>query len=500
MKHSPHKYWPIFFCIAIVLFGMHLPLLSQASLYIVAILGWYIKSQKEGKGSLNLPMWLFFLAVAIVIGTRVYPFLSGHPAPLGYDTGIYKFEFEQAFKNLPGFSMGIHPGLFLLGDMLHLFGATSDFLMREGFIISSVLIVIMVFLTAKEYFGKNAGILASLIYAFSNIQFDAYTYVLYKNTIGISFLLLSLILIRRRSYLLLPIGLFLAILQPTHFLILGGTLFCMWIWNWRNVKDRIFFLVHGCMVGALALGVFLLNTDLIIAAINLLKGNDPLKEGVFLGFAEGIDRLSLYIPIAVLGIIHGIREKKNQPLIISTVLVGLIVILRLFFFRRYLIEFDVLLITFAGAGLARIINKIFSRKYYIGIFSMVCVMYITLHVAHVAYYQPFISHSELLKIQVLCSTTEENTLVMSTHSYYSPWLRGFSCREVFAPGLFERNTWPREQWDIFWGASPEERLQLMKKTFDGERIYIFVGEQQVQLNFDGMEGFTKLDKHLWRWN
>ena len=89
---------------------------------------------------------------------------------------------------------------------------------------------------------------------------------------------------------------------------------------------------------------------------------------------------------------------------------------------------------------------------------------------------------------------------MSTQSYYSPWLRGFGCRDTYAPGLFEHNRWNKEDWIKFWVGNKDVRYDMMKETFaNGRPVYIFIGEKQMQFNFSKTNGFEKLDNYLWKW-
>lgn len=502
-KHIPHKiheHWPLLiFCVAVALFGLYLPLPFQFSLYIIGVLVWFGFSIGKEK-QVSLPLWLLIIPIIVFLGARIYPFLLGHPAPLGYDTGIYRYEFQKAFDMLPGFSLGIHPGLFLLADMLRMVGVTTDFLMREGYILANLLILLMAYLTGKEFGGKNAGILTALILAFSTLQFDAFTHILYKNTVGISILLFCLILLKRRSFLLLPAGIFLGILQPTHFLVLGIVIALLFLLSLKQKKDRRFLFAAGCVTALGALSVFIFNRDLILAALDLLQKKDPLFSGVFMGLARGIHYLSWYLPLAVAGVIVSLKGKKDLSLFFALLTVATIVVFRLFFFQRYLIEFDLLLIIFAGIGLSVLLPKILSNWKYISVFIIISALYATLGISHVLKYQPFISREELSEITSICSLSEKDALVMSTHSFYSPWLRGFSCHEVFAPGLFEKNSWDRETWDTLWNADKESKSALMEKTFGEETIFIFVGDHQNPLDFTNSKGFTKLSTRVWGWN
>ena len=60
---------------------------------------------------------------------------------------------------------------------------------------------------------------------------------------------------------------------------------------------------------------------------------------------------------------------------------------------------------------------------------------------------------------------------MATHSYYSPWVLGYSGRKTIAPGLFEYNKWDVKQWQEFWKS---ENVTEMLKDYE-RPLYIYVG-------------------------
>ena len=66
--------------------------------------------------------------------------------------------------------------------------------------------------------------------------------------------------------------------------------------------------------------------------------------------------------------------------------------------------------------------------------------------------KPLIDNNELNSISLLQST-EQNAFVMSTSSYYSPWIQGWSQRKTIAPGMFDYDDHTKEEWITFWSTS-----------------------------------------------
>lgn len=504
MPLSFRAYYPLtLYTVFFVFFALYLQPLYQVAFIALAIWIWQIRGENDTKkksSEFQLSLWFVLPISLFILFVALSPFLAGHPAPLGYDTGIYSSEFQIAFDRLPDFNVGVHPGIFFFGDALHLLGANAAFMMREVYILLYLLLGFTIYAVTKTLWNRNAAIVAFLIFALSSVQFAAYTFVLYKNILGLSLLLLSLLLIQKRSWLLLPVGIFLAILQPTHFVIFGLTLIVFWLLNFRNRKDCIFFLSIGSIVLLLSIMVLMKNQGILSTAWEVLLKKDRLSNGSFMEVADAVKDMLLYIPFAIYGGLALLKSKKGSAFLIASLAVFLLVFLRMFFYRRYLIELDLFLIIFAGIGVTSILPKILHDTFLKSSIGIMVFLLLGSQILTITNYLPQISHAELNRIRTLCTTIESDALIMATHNLYSPWLRGFSCHNVYAPGLFEANQWDEPTWQIFWNGSKEQREMLMNTSFTaGQTLYVYIGDLQPAMDFSGHSGFEKISDHLWRW-
>jgi hypothetical protein len=501
---SPISKSLLVYAFAIVWAGLYLPFSTQIVFYLVAIAMWVgttdggektrpIFSRKWGTVSI-----IALLLLIAFIGLR--PYLSGHPAPLGYDTGIYQHELEQSAERLPGFAVTIHPGMFFLSDALFTLGITPDQIMFPGYFICFLLLALSIYSVTKHFFGRDAAILALALFVFSEIQFTAYSYMLFKNMLGASVMLFSLVLISKRSWLLLPIGLFLVLLQPTQFLLVGVAMLIMWIGNIKNKNDRRFFGPIGVVVGVLGAMVLLKNPTLLSTAWNIVLKKDALAEGQFIEISQAIQYSMFYCAVALVALVKTLRVKKIEVLRIITLVTAGMVFLKLFFYHRYIIELDIFMLIFAGFGLSKFLEIIHHHKSYRNGALAAFILLAFVSATNAYLYKPFVSSQEFSKIRGFCETIEPNAVIMAADSYYAPWLHGYSCHTVFAPGIFEASRWSNAQWNIFWNGTKEERGKIMSETFPKDSIYIYIGKKQTQMNFEGEPNFSSLGDGLWVYN
>ena len=90
--------------------------------------------------------------------------------------------------------------------------------------------------------------------------------------------------------------------------------------------------------------------------------------------------------------------------------------------------------------------------------------------------KPLISNVELNIIKDL-QKTENNSYIMSTTSYYSPWILGYSGRKTIAPGLFDYDQWSKEEWIKFYNSTDKKLINSMFSNYT-KPLYVYVGKYQ----------------------
>ncbi len=499
----------VLYALAVFLLSTQLAWSLQVFLILFSVfLGWlFFKPRSAEDQNLSSPSaWWLLLPLAALVFTRVFLFIKYSDFPqLGYDMGIYKYEFERARDFAAGLKTSFYPGLIILVSLMRNIGFSVSFFMREFYISLNVLIGVMIYLTGREYFGKTAGLFALVFYVGSITQFEAYDFFLYKNVLAISLLLGSLILLKRHSVWAIPVGLYLGVVQPPDFLILAAAMLAIFIVHFRQKKERLYLLVTGGTISALFFIVFLFRFNQITEGLNLILHNkehwDPSISGggVFIDFRQYAEQAIYYLPLVILGFIASVKKSRSY-LHLAWVVSAVIVLFHFIFYKRYIIELDIFGILFAGAGMLYLWENYRKgwQQSLIALFSLAILLNIMNESWNLG---PLIPPLEAARIGTLCRQIPEDALVMATHNFYSPWLRGYSCHETIAPGLFELNRWGLEGWQDFWSGDQTRVENRMKDlAVYGKPIYLFIGKIQPKLDFTGFRGFTQVQSYLWRWN
>ena len=455
--------------------------------------------------------WLIVIPIVIILVSRILPF-AGFESPLGYDTGIYKKfieDFANALPFLPDFNSGIWAinepiGLYLITDFLYLIGFDIYQILFGLYILFDVLIGIGIYLVVKKFSNINAALCAFLLFAISVTQFQAYWFMYYKQIVSLFLMLIAFLLLKKKSYLVIPVAGFMGGLHPMTFLIFGLVLLANFIFS----KYKKYLFISGLSILTITFSLYLHNPWVLfnlfpsINPLSMIAVSEDIAGGKFFDLSVYIQLAAFYLPFAILGFIYLIqrrkfdpvrdneREKKVQGEQISNgvdylffwfCFNFLIVYLGFFFHNRFIISLDVIVIILAGFAISQILGKTFQS--YHSKLAVLLFLFGTIYFLfnNVITTKPLISQEELNEIKSLAIITKENTFVMATNAYYAPWVYGYSQRRTIAPGLFEHdNKWAKEEWNIFWFT---DDLEIRHKLLDRyERpLYIFVGDRQEDL-------------------
>lgn len=468
---------------------------------LLAVLGIFIISKEELPNKfLNKKIYysLFAFAILLIILIRIIPYIN-NSIPLGYDTGIYKYGIEYGLQNLDNWILqGGHEPLFLylMQPLKLLF--SSQFILTGLFIGFCALLGIAIYFTTKEFFDKQTALIALLIYSVSSIQFLTFTYMYYRNIIGLSFALFSIYFLKKseinKKFILPAIilgGLLGAIHRPT-FYIFGLSYFFYTIispyknksYNFkllrRNILSGIGFLI---IAGLFYLGKF--KQAILIMFKPVLQGFIQTGEspGTFINFFTYQFSVLAYLPFALLGLFALFKKRKFNMIFFWALVTSLIVYFQFFFFNRFIIHLDIGLIILASLGFSILIKN----KKILGIIILIALLFsagfVTLNKTRTT--NSLINENEFQTIQYI-QNTEENALIMSTSSIYSPWILGYSNRKTIAPGLFDYDEHNQEEWIIFWSTQEINQTKEFMNIYE-KPIYIFLGEKQK----DNLERFPE---------
>ena len=484
----------------------------------------------------ELPKWLIFIPIIIILVSRTVPFLF-FEAPLGYDTGLYRKTIEIYQSSLPYLPSGVDQiGIFLITDLLGLFGFSIDQILFGFHILADLFLGIGIYILVKKFFNLNAAIYSFFLFAVSVTQFQAYWFMFYKNILALFLMLVSFWLLKKKSWLVIPVAGFMGGVHSMTFFLFVLIFIAHFVFN----RHKKYCFISGISILFVALSLYIYNFSGIL---NLFPEVNPSKlfqpeviyGGRFFDFSAYLHLSVFYFPFAVLGFIYLIKKREFDYLFFWFLINFLIVYLGFFFHNRFIVFLDIIAIILAGAAIDKILNRISLNIYpaenscrktgitndkiivramartaniipFNGVYNKIAVLILIFGMIYflmgnVLSTKPLISKGELNEIKSLDTVTEENAFVMSTISHYSPWIYGYSGRKTIAPGLFQYDTkWSREEWDIFWATDDLEIRHNLLDRYE-KPLYIFVGDWQEELRFkfDRDPALVKYSKRVYKY-
>ncbi|MDF2379325.1 MAG: hypothetical protein P1V18_03840 [Candidatus Gracilibacteria bacterium] len=480
------------FVLALGLFLVFSFLFESTIAFLGASLGglvWYsFEYWKMEKWDIPL-LWYwggFLVCAMLFVASHTFPF-SLTSAPLGFDTGLYRYEFLESLRALPEYFSQLFLGLPLITDVFLLFGRDISFLMQELYIGMFLVLAFVATFVAREKWGRNAALFVMFLLSISLVQWEMFEMVLYKQVFALALALYSLLLLSKRSYwCVIPLS-FLVLLQPLDVVFVSAAAILSAVLCKKNDPLRPFMMkIAGGGILALVPLFFLdqvfweqawqVFSDGFVAFDQL---EFSLKTGVFFDLKE---YGSFALPVLVLGLVGVVRQiqKEGVTVFVSYAVVLLLwVVLRLFFYQRLLIQLDIIMILFAGGVLADLF-QLSSKKWSRGVFVVGVILFSAPFISHVLDYRPLVSTREFDGIRQFCEDLDEGQYVMATDGRYGPWLRGY-CPEqrVIAPGLFEYDLWTEDEWKAFW-IDPYQVSRELFERFD-DVVYVYIGDNQTRL-------------------
>ncbi|MEI6849876.1 MAG: glycosyltransferase family 39 protein [archaeon] len=474
---------------------------------VLALLGVLIlKNEEPQKLKMNKKLFyvLFALALIIIFCFRANSYYN-NPIPLGYDTGIYKYVFENGLANNDKWIItGVTTEPLFLYTMHFLNNfIPTQFMLTWLLVILCMVLGISVYFVVSEYADKTTGLIALFIYAVSTVQFYTFAYMYYKNIIAMAMMLFAFYFLKRYEksnrrmdlVAFIILGGLMGAVHRLTFYIFGLSYFIYaFTGPISKVKYDFVRLKVNVWAGVLILGITsMFYLGRYSESITMMFG--PVLQGfVDTGKVSGtFIKFSLFqlviltqLPLALLGLFSFIRKKEFNVLVIWFVLNVIIVYFQFFFYNRFTILLDLIITIMAAFGFSLIIRN----KNILGLIFMIVLLLSAGFLVHkqVIKIGPQISAGALATIEQF-NKIEPNALVMSISSQYSPWVLGYSSRRTIAPGLFDYDNSTRQQWFNFWQAN---NLSVMKDFMANYQkpVYIFVGAEQRDIFKDYKECFS----------
>lgn len=457
---------------------------------VLGVVVWSFVSEKKLK-NFKVKGWFLWVVLLGLLLTRLYPFFfSG--TPFGYDTGIYRQEFWSAIQAAPDYLSNLFLGLPLISDVGLLFGNSLDFLVSYGYVLVYLLFPLSLFVYVDRKWGRKEAVIALFLFTVSLVQWKAYTMILYKQVLALALVFFSFSLLDRKSFLVIPVLAFTALLQPLDALLVGLSVLVYGLLAFVTLKELRKYFGYLLATAAVAVGVMLLlDNSFWLGAFEIFSRAlvDPsgvessLRQGVFLSLSDFGYQAAFLFVFGVLGFIYEAKEKKFNALSVYFLLMLLWVALRMFFFQRLLIQFDVVLIVYASLAFVRLYRSFAKDETGRMLFAVILVGVLAPFAVALYDFEPAVDDEELQGIVEFCEGLEPGVTVAATDSYYAPWLWGYCLdQRVFGPGVFD-NSWSRRDWKSFWTQDKKKVPELLSQ-YEGE-LYFYVGENQPQLEPEG---------------
>lgn len=437
-------------------------------------------------------VFLFIAALfVILLAQRAFPYFLYGPFGFGYDTGIYKKTFEGILSVPDIFTSQVSllpSALAYLVNFLHL---PMESYLYFFYIFASAFVVIPLYLLTREHFGKEAGVVAAVLFTVSAIQIIAAQFFLFKAMIGASFLLFALYYYGKKSYLFYIFALLLAATQlPQLLLLLVAVSFDALI-DFKNKK--LFYLVGILAFFLLVLGLYIYNFQQLSNAIDVVMSSltgrgagsfDSHQTGLFMTVTEYFGYALYIFLFGIFGIFMSYKKEGILPLQTVVIFVMVVIFWQLFFQNRFVVEMDLLLMPFAAYFLVTVFKKYLKKlvfKRVMAGFLMAGVL-----VASFFYYKttlPALTDYEIYALEFI-NEQEEGNYVFVTDTRYAPWFYGFSNKTTIAPGIFE-SVWDFETWNKFHEAKAPERALMLEDLAERYGIfYLFEGINQTDVNYE----------------
>lgn len=459
----------------------------------------------EGEPSMSR-YWLL-VPLFILVFTRVIPFLQWGEAPLGYDTGIYLKQFEDYYQSLVSSgsldSQVFSPASFF-ASLLMFFGWQPPWLLSVFYIFLSVSVGLGVYIVTYEYTQSfRSAFFSFFLFSISYTQFLAFWWFYWRMMLAMSFTLVALYLLKRGSWLIIPVAGLVGAFHPLSFLPLGLALFFNFIIAGGN---RRYLFLSGL---GIILVAFSVNWRELVGYLPLYTKQYGFIQGVpaykaqeltgqFITFDHYLTFSFMYLPFIILGVLSFLRRRVFHVLFLYFLIALSIVLLHLVFHNRFIILFDFVAVIFAGVAMSDFVKWFLHIPY-----GRVALFLFFLGIIFFSFFQsytakPMITSRELSEIKSLDTIAEDDAYVMALSSYYSPWLYGYSHRRTIAPGYFDHNKWSLEEWQRFWSTSdPGVRKELLDR-YDAP-IYIFVGDKLAYMDFSRDPQFQKISNRIWKY-
>ena len=446
------------------------------------------------------------IALMFILGIRMLPFLNYSKHPLGYDTGFYRqyiISPTVSFPNTPTEVLGRSSlGTRVFIDILKFSYLPPDYILYGGYLFSIALLALSLFLLVNYLFGFSTGVLALFLFAISPVQYTAYWYFLWKNTLGTAFLLFAFLMIEKKSYLAIIPSLLVMLTHTTTSIIFIPTTIFFYLKNLFNNFSFIKLFNWKWWLGIIGvLGFFIY----IQWPINFRYYYNA--QALFLSSTEYLRLSAFFFPLAIIGTYSYWEKIKKSILLPFAIITFAFPIFHLPFYQRIFPFIDLVIIILASLGIKTLFSyaiqpNSLSTKKIAQFASMLFVVWMFTANGIQTYsqinkLQPLISKEVVRSLESISSVIPENASILTTTDF-TPWVYGWSQNKVFAPGLLN-NPYSKTAWEKFWSSSDEKEKKEFLNAYP-KPLYLFIDENSKHIYLPSETCSEKISDFIYKYN
>ncbi len=469
-------------------------------------------------------------ATLFIIISRLILFVRFGGAPLGYDTGFYLNSIGNTFEGLSG-----HRAIrSLIWVPLLWLGVPKMYILHGLYVLFQFLLAGSMYMFARTLTLSSRLAQAAVVmflFAMSMPQFFAYWWMFYQMQLALALMIITLMLIYRRSPLAVLTAAFGIGIHPATFLpiVIGLVMFAIFdmglaIFKWRPVRKETIFILALGMLGLLILRLFGSEFFLVYLRGPILQygwfvTNYPPElsylKGLYIPLAL-FKLANIYVlPFALIGLFIFIARKfRNiaataQQQLYSRLSILAFIILAAFtlaavpfiYQNRFLMVLDLAMIMFASYALLYFFYALLAARKG----RVMVILFLLGFFVYASYtvwgQQPQLYADERQEIEAIARIAEKDAYAMSTESLYTPWVSGLSGRSTIDPGYLSWNLWNYEMWKEFWYGGSDARRHELLSMYD-KPLYIFVGKRvpetvRYKQFIKNDPYFEKISPHVW---
>lgn len=437
-------------------------------------------------------IWIFLLSLFIgsyrIIGYFVYDI------PYGYDPGFFRYAIQVSIDALPSISAPTSPYLpyneplyGILTTVLTFIWYSSDTIIWPFLGFLSIFTAFCIYFFAKQSYNRSVWLVAASIFLLSIVQFEEYWWNYWRNILGIIFLIISLgFLLRKSPLAILTIAGLFTIHRPSALYFAVVALLAIIA---SGIQQKKMPWKQGCILilwWILALPLYLNQlwflTDMIEPLATTFGGTT--KSGTFLQSREFFILIFPYFLILIPAIFRKIEKKEFDMIFIGFLVWLAWSVLRLFFYNRMFVFFDIFVILMAGYSVVYILIHLPKKIGYMVVGSFFLIQWF-LYITHSYEYSSrhSISREEFDIVKNLNILIPTDATILSTHRIYTPWLLWYGWLRTLAPWLLENQIWDESKWNTFYYTADDiTRCEMIYEYRPlAEKLYIFVWDNQPRL-------------------